>query len=50
MLARGGKQDFAVHFGDEIELGDPGVELHVAETAAQSFAHIGPDNRNLAGA
>src|SRR5262249_49794365 len=40
-----GKDDFAVHFGDEIETRDPRIELSIAKATAKRFAHVGPDGR-----
>ena len=47
MLAGCREQHFAIHFGDKFELRQPGIELHVAKTAAQRCAHVSPDYRNL---
>ena len=46
MLARGGQHDFAIHFGDEVELRDPRIITHIAKTAAQGLANGVPHLRD----
>ena len=44
-FARRSDQDLAVHFGDEFEVRNPGIETCIADAAAQRLTRTRPDGR-----